>query len=142
MKEETNVEVHEFESVKEFTELETEKKLLEYELEKVKKRINEISPGIMDQFADNGIKNLNMNGRSVFIERKLWAKISDGKTKEEAIEAIKDAGYGILVSEGYNSQQLSSLLREFDKNGKDLPEQFKEVIEASEVFKLKSRKAS
>jgi len=133
---------YEFESVKEFTELEKEKKKLEYELEKVKKRIATISPAIMDQFADNGIKNLNIHGRTVFIERKIWAKISETKTKEEAIEAIKDAGFGILVSEGYNSHQLSSLLREFDKDGKEFPEQFKGVIEASEVFKLKSRKTS
>ncbi len=142
MSEEITEEKFGMESVREFAELEKEKKKLEYELEKVKKRISAISPNIMDQFADNGIKNLNVDGRTIFIERKIWAKISDEKTKEEAIEAIKDAGYKILVSEGYNSQQLSSLLREFDKNGKDLPEQFKGVIEASEVFKLKSRKAS
>jgi len=129
------------ERLREFTSLEKEKKNLEYELEKVKKKIANISQPIMDEFADKGIKNINIDGRTVYIERKVWAKIADDKTKEEAIQAIKDAGYEILVSEGYNSQQLSSLLRELERSGK-FPEEFKGVIEASEVFKLKSRKAS
>jgi hypothetical protein len=69
-----------------------------------------------------GLKNAPLDGGpTVYSERKLWAKLDVDEDADEnerkarkaaAIAALKEAGLGEYVEEGFNSNSLSAVIRE------------------------------
>jgi len=72
-------------------------------------------------------------GVTVFTKTLIWAKYDD---RNKAIKALKKAGLGEMVAEGFNAQTLASYLREQDKAEQELPESFEGVIESNPVQTL------
>ena len=71
---------------------------------------------------------LSLKNTGVVINRKttIWAHLPQGH--EKAIEVLKSTGHGNLVAENFNSNSLSSLLRELIK-ANEVPKEFKGVID-------------
>jgi len=111
-----------------YVELFKEKQNLEKKLEKIKKRLKQLESGLIDQLLQNNMTRISVDEKTVYIRNQIWAKISN---KEKAIEALRAEGYDDYVKPGYNSNQVSKLLRELDERDEDLPVSFKGVIEPS-----------
>jgi len=106
--------------------LHKQKKQLEAELKDTKESIAKVEEALINSLLDNGMEKISLNGHTAYINNTTWAKISD---KERAIELLKDEGYGDYIKEGYNSQQISRLLRDFEENEQDIPASFKGIID-------------
>jgi len=128
--------------LKEFAKIDTEISDMELKLKMLKKRKAEIDPVLQEQFASAGIQNINVDGRTVYISTKIWAKKEDGVTDADVVEALKQAGLGdSYVAEKFNHQSLSALIREWVNNDEPFPEVFKGIIGYVENVQVTSRKA-
>lgn len=126
--------------IEEFVSLAQQRRELEAKLDTVVHRIGELEPRVLEEMADAGIPSFrHASGCTVYTERKIWAKIAAGATKEDVVEALKAAGYDMYVTETYNTNSVSALLREWERDNQPLPVQLEGKIEASEVYKAKVR---
>jgi len=126
------------ELLKSFVEQTKWKKELEENLKIVKAKLASIEPVLMDNFVEDGLTSAKIDGLNVYIHKQIWAKYDD---KEKAIAVLKTTGYNEYVSETFNTQSVSSLLRELDAEGKNPDDIFAGVITKNEVFSLRTRKA-
>lgn len=123
---------------KEFVHLDTMIKDLDRSLKDAKKKREELGKKIMDQMVDEEINRISLNGKTLYIKRTIWAKYPN---REDAIQALKDAGLDEYVKENFNNMQLSAFLREKVEAEEPLPEAFAGRIEPNEVFQVVSVKA-
>jgi len=107
---------------KNYIELDNQKKKLKQELDKVQEKMTSVEQGLIDMLIENDMSKIAVSDRLAFIHTTTLATTTD---KLMAIKALKDAGYGDLVSEGFNSQQLSKLIRDLEEEESDSPETFK-----------------
>lgn len=124
--------------LKEFSDIENQEDELEAKLKVLKDRKKMLIDPILDNMIDEGIDNIRINGRTIYIKSEIWAKVLD---KEKALDVLKEAGMDEYIRTGYNHQSLSAYVREQIKNGEELPEAFKGVIGANETQKVVSRKS-
>lgn len=127
--------------LKEYVQMSALKKSIEEELESVKVRLAEIEPQLLDEFAEAGMQSANIDGHTIYIQRQLWAKVEDGASKDDVILGLKAAGYSDYVNETYNTQQVSALLREWDKQELPIPAPLEGKLGSTEKFSLRVRKA-
>lgn len=127
--------------LEQFIQLNEQKKQLEAELEKVKDTIAELQTILLDQFGDNGMSKISLNGSTVFLKRQLWASAKDGDYKR-ACQALIDSGLDHLVNTRFDTNSLSSFVREQDELGIELPTLLKDTIKVTEKFSLQVRKSS
>jgi len=128
------------EQLKRFVALEERRKELEGEIDRIKAEATEIESALMPQFEQAGIERVSVDGRTVYIERRLWAAAKNGD-KPALCKALKRARLSDFVQETFNSQSLSALVREWDREGRAMPPSLREVLEVSEVFKLRTRRS-
>lgn len=128
------------EQLKRFVALEERRRELEGEIDRIKAEATELESSLMPQFEQAGIERVSIDGRTVFIERRLWASAKNGD-KLAVCKALKRARLSEFVQESFNSQSLSALVREWDREGRPVPPSLREVLEVSEVFKLRTRRS-
>ena len=132
--------------LKPYVDLIKKKTLLEEQLRDVKARLDDLEPQIAESFQKEGIQSTNVDGYTVYLNRQLWAGAANGD-KEAMFAALKiypDESWSFLVRDNVNSQQLSARVREcdLDANGMPiLPDELKQVIKVSEVFRIGARKS-
>lgn len=134
----------EIDPIKRWGELKDRKSALEEELDEVKKAIAELDAQIQESFIDEGVQNIKVDGHTVFLYRQVWAKKVDPEMDSQFIcDALGAAGLGDFVKEGYNSQTLSSWLREQEQpDGTfSLPPELEGVIEAAPKYEIRRRKS-
>jgi hypothetical protein len=128
------------EQLKRFVALEERRKQLEDEVDGIKAEAAELESALMPQFEQAGIERVSIDGRTVYIERKLWAKAKDGD-KPAVCKALKRCRLGDYVEETFNTNSLSAYVRELDREGKPLSPALASVLDVSEVFKLRTRRS-
>jgi len=124
--------------LKQFIQLERRRRELEAEIDTIKAESAELEASLLPQFEQAGMERVAIDGRTVYIERKLWAKAKNGD-KQAVCKALKRARLGDYVSETYNSNSLSAYVRELDREGRSMSPGLAKVLEVSEVFKLRTR---
>jgi len=95
---------------------------------------------LLPEFERNGLEKVSIDGRTVYLERKLWAKAKDGD-KAAMCKALKRAHLGDFVEQTFNTNSLSAYVRELDREEKPLPPSLRKVVEISEVYKLTTRRS-
>jgi len=128
------------EELKRFVALEERRRQLEAEVETLKTEAAELEQRLLPQFEQEGFEKITVDGRTVYVERRLWAKAKDGD-KAAVCKALKRARLGDYVEETFNTNSLSAYVRELDREERPLPPSLREVLEVSEVFKLKTRRS-
>ena len=83
------------ESLKEFVELDKEEEDLTKKLKRITLRKEKLDPAIQDNFATEGIKNININGRTIYLHNAPYIKLLG--TKDEAIAAVKKSELEYLI---------------------------------------------
>lgn len=117
-----------------------QKRLLEAKLKEVKAEADALEAKLLKDFEDSGTDKVRVDGVTVYLHRQLWAGAVDGD-KEAACAAIKAAGFAEYVSESFNAQSFSALVREWDKQGEPMPPEFEGKIKVSEVFQIRTRRS-
>lgn len=125
----------------EFMEMYELKRDLEAELKSVTERIGELEPPLLEYFALTGTERVTRNGLTAFLHSQLWAKIEEGATKADVIEGLREAGLADYVSETYNSNQVSALLREWAEQELPIPGPLQGKLGATEKHSIRVRKA-
>jgi hypothetical protein len=128
------------EELKRFIALDDRRRQLEAEIDSVKAEVAELEQLLLPEFERNGVERVSIDGKTIYLERKLWAKAKDGD-KAAVCKALKRCRLGDYVEETFNTNSLSAYVRELDREGRDLPPSLREVLEVSEVFKLRTRRS-
>jgi len=126
--------------LKRFVVLEERRRQLEAEIDSIKAEAADLEQRLLPQFEQSGMERVTIDGRTVYVERKLWASAKNGD-KQALCKALKRARLSEFVQETFNSQSLSALVREWDRDGRPMPPSLREVLEVSEVFKLRTRRS-
>jgi len=126
--------------LKRFVALEERRKQLEAEVDTIKIEAAELEERLLPQFEQSGMERVAIDGRTVYVERKLWAKAKEGN-KPAVCKALRRCRLGDYVEETFNTNSLSAYVRERDRDGRPLPPSLAVVLDVSEVFKLRSRRS-
>lgn len=124
--------------VREFIKLKSRKKALALELRMIESDIERLEPQILEEFIDQGVSGMTVDGKPVFLKSQIRASpVRFGDEDADAAyqrtcEALKNAGWGELVSPRFNSNTLSSYVRELFNEGGSLPEGLKAVLKITE----------
>lgn len=127
-----------------WAELDQQRAALEAEVKKVKAQLAELEPRVLEHFERNGIQSIKAGGRTVYLERKLWACKAEGVEApgKDLHDILARAGYPEYASEGVSWQGLSAFFREREKDGEEpVPAELREWFGVSEQFKIRGRKA-
>jgi hypothetical protein len=135
--------------------LDDRKRQLKADLESVMADLDEINEAVQAQFADNGIDNIRLDGRTVYISCDRWPRAKGGD-KPALVEALRRNGLEQYVKEDFNTQSLRGLTNEMIRNyeaeltperratfsvNDAIPEGLRDYLEITEVYNVKSRKA-
>jgi|TARA_Y100000034_G_scaffold132852_1_gene196837 hypothetical protein len=126
-----------------FVELAVEKRGLSARLKEVGREMEGLQEKLLEYFTQHGYSKMTISGTTVYVHRQLWAGPLAGDYPTACLAMI-EAGdeWQEMVHERFSTQQLSARVRELDKEGEELPDELKEVINVSEVFSLRTRKGS
>ena len=115
------------EELKRFIALEERRRQLETEIDVVKAEAAQLEQLLLPEFERNGLEKVSIDGRTVYLERKLWAKAKDGD-KAAVCKVLKRAHLGDFVEETFNTNSLSGYVRELDREEKPLPPNLRDVL--------------
>ena len=125
--------------IKELVTLDKEKAELDSRLDEIKQRRADIATVVEDMMIDAGIDKITIDGRTVHIASQIWAKVES--TKEQVINALKEAGLEEYITVGYNSQSLSAYVRNELEANQELPEALRGHLGHSTKTYVRSTKA-
>ena len=139
--------------VNEYIELDDQRKGKEGEVEKIKERMTELEPQIMERFENAGMQSMkSKQGTVIYIRRDLWSGAKEG-AEVLLLESLKAVGLGDMVREKVNTATLSAYVREQEKEqfGSNvtaspdeilgvLPEALRGVIAITERFSLRTKR--
>lgn len=131
-----------------YTSYANHKTRVDSEAKRIAKKMAQIEEAVISTFQDNVLEKWTSNGRTLSLRRELWAGHKEDQ-KENLLEALKTAGLGEYVSEGYNVMSLSAFVREADPDKQltpeeivaSLPAEIQPFIKVSEKIKIGHRKA-
>ena len=115
------------------------KQEIEAELLGIKESIKQSVPGVLSFFEKKGVENIKVDGVTLFTKREIWAKYNEGFDTNTAAEYLAKNGYEDFAKPKTNLQGLNALLRECDKEGREIPAAIGHVVKSSEIFKVGHR---
>ncbi len=121
------------ESYIKFINLTARKKELKELSKDVQEQLDILEKPLIEQLIESPMDKLCMQGKTVFLKDVVVAKISD---KDQAIALLKADGFTEYISEKYNYNSISKLVRDqLDEFG-EVPESFGEVIKPLTITRL------
>ena len=129
-----------FSSAEELRLLKEEKKQLEARAKELGTRIEAMEEALTDGMAERELEKFSYKGHTFYLNSRLYASPAAGR-KEDMIAAMKENGYGDLVTETVNAQTLASFIREQrEATGLDVPEWLGEKVTVFEKATIGIRK--
>lgn len=117
-----------------------EKKELEAKTKEVNARIEELDRELSDAMADAECDKFTRNGSTFYLNSRLYASPAAGG-RDALIHALKDNGYGSIVTETVNANTLASFCKEqMTANEDELPEWLSGVVNTFEKVTVGIRK--
>jgi hypothetical protein len=106
------------EPLREFVSLETRKKQLDAELKAAKQRLDELEEVIIPQFIEEGVPSMTVEVDGVKRTLSIYPDVyaSPLNDREEVVDALKQSELGQYVAENYNTNSLTSFVREVWKD--------------------------
>ena len=136
--------------LKDFVGLTEEKRRITAQLEHIQGELDALSEVLLDQFADEGVRNVNIDGHTIYLQAQLWASAVDGDY-ERACDALEQSGLGEFVGRRFNSNQLSAWVREHTRDeagnypdtlDEHLPVAFLGSIKAEKKWTVRARRSA
>jgi len=133
------------EEAREFADMTKRKRDLQSQVDTLTELLTAKEEVLLTRFGDEGLESvkikLGKEAFTLFPRREIWASPVPGEEKK-LFSLLRRNHYGDLIKEKVNTQSLSALVREFDKDGKKLPAAWAKVVKVTEKFKIGTRKAA
>lgn len=121
-------------------ELKDRKKDLDLEIKGITAEIERLDMELSDAMAEAECERFSRNGSTFYLNTRLFASPVAGR-KDEMIMALKDNGYGDIVTETVNANTLSSFVKEqMVLNADEVPTWLSDVINTYEKVSVGIRK--
>lgn len=127
--------------VKRYRDLREAQKRSKAESEGLREEADRLEQELLEDFVEEGVQNVRVDGSTVFLHRQIWAGKEEGVETPAVVSALKTAGLGHLVGENYNGQTLAAYLRDLDRNEEPMPAELVGVIKPVEVFQIRQQRA-
>ena len=121
--------------------LQEKKKELEAEAKAIGAEIEELDLALSDAMADAELDRFSRNGSTFYLKSRLFASPAAGR-KDEMMQALKENGYGSLVTETVNANTLASFIKEQrEATGEDIPTWLGDTVSTYEKVSVGIRKS-
>ena len=84
--------------IRAYVHLRAQQHAAEAEAESFKDQANRLQDELLEQFAEEGVKKISVDGVTTYLHRVLWAKVEEGASREQVVEGLKSCGLGQFVS--------------------------------------------
>lgn len=129
-----------FEMADELKAYKEKKKELEAEVKAVTAEIERLDLELSDAMAEAEVERFSRNGSTFYLSSRLYASPAAGM-KEELFQALKDNGFGSIVTETVNANTLASFVKEqMAENNEEVPAWLTEKISTYEKVSVGIRK--
>ena len=131
------------ENLKQFLALQQERAEIEARDKELAAQLACLEKQILTEFERTGINSVSIDGKVLFLYRKLVSRAKDGD-KGRLIKAMRECGMAEYVKDDptYNTQSVEAWVRAQLDEGQPLPEPLKEALEITELFFVRTKKAS
>ena len=117
-----------------------QKKELDAQVKEVIAEIDRLDLALSDAMAEQEVDKFSRNGSTFYLNTRLYASPAVGR-KEELFQALKENGYGAIVTETVNANTLSSFVKEqMAENNEEIPAWLSEKISTFEKVSVGIRK--
>jgi hypothetical protein len=125
--------------VRRYKELREAQAASDAEAKAIKEEADKLEAELVEAFGEAGVQNLNVDGKTVYLHRSVYARRCEGIGLEDVKAALRAAGAGDLVTETVNANTLSAYVRELteDDDAPGLPEPLVGVLEPGERFGMR-----
>ena len=121
-------------------ELKDRKKDLDLEIKGITAEIEKLDMELSDAMAEAECERFSRNGSTFYLNTRLFASPVAGR-KDEMITALKDNGYGDIVTETVNANTLASFVKEqMVLNADEVPTWLTDVVSTYEKVSVGIRK--
>lgn len=121
-------------------ELKDRKKDLEAEVKAITAEIDRLDLELSDAMAEAECERFSRNGNTFYLNTRLFASPATGR-KDDMIFALKDNGYGDIVTETVNANTLASFVKEQKAlNADEVPAWLADVVNIHEKVSVGIRK--
>ena len=118
-----------------------QKKDLESQVKTLGSEIEELDKELSDAMAESELDKFSRNGSTFYLSSRLYASPAGGR-KDEMILALKENGYGDIVTETVNANTLASFCKEqMTENNDELPSWMTDVVSTYEKVSVGIRKS-
>ncbi|MBQ8837187.1 MAG: hypothetical protein IJ002_06745 [Clostridia bacterium] len=122
-------------------ELKDRKKELDTEAKAVSSEIDRIELELSDAMAEAECERFSRNGSTFYLNSRLFASPASGR-KDDMILALKEHGFGDIVTETVNANTLASFIKEqMAVNADEVPAWLADVVSTYEKVSVGIRKA-
>lgn len=125
--------------VRRYRELRAAQSASEAEGKAMKEEADKLEAELVEMFAEAGLQNLNVDGKTIYLHRSTYAQWQAGLEQDDKLELLRRAGAGDLIKDTVNAQTLNAYVRELvdvdDAPG--LPEPLRDVLELGERFAVR-----
>lgn len=116
------------------------KKEIDAESKELGAKIEELDLALSDAMAEAECERFSRNGSTFYLNTRLYASPIAGQ-KEAMFQALKENGYGGLVTETVNANTLASFVKEqMAENNDEVPGWISEVVNTFEKVSVGIRK--
>jgi hypothetical protein len=123
--------------IKKLQKLNIEKRDLDSRLKENSREYAQLETIVLDQFAEEGVDSIKVDGKLVKMGMLLWASPKNKDDRSEACEFLKENGLEAFVSETFNTTSISAHCRAIrDNDDEELPEGFEDVFKLTEKYKI------
>ena len=127
------------EKVRQYVELDKEKKELKSKLNIIQGVLTNLEEDVLEAFIEEGATSITVAGRTVSPRVQVWVSPKDGDY-ETACKALEAAGLGQFTGKRFNTQTVSSYVREILSEGDELPPELADVLKVTERHTISVRK--
>ena len=120
--------------------MQEEKKELEMRAKALGAEISELDLELSDAMTEAELDRFSRNGSTFYLKSRLYASPVAGR-KDELMQALKENGYGSLVTETVNANTLASFIKEQrEMTGEDVPAWLHDTVSTYEKVSVGIRK--
>lgn len=128
------------ELLSEFVALEHERREHEERLKIIGERLTKLQEPLLNHFADAGMQNASVSGLTVYVRMDRYCSKRGDASTDQVCAALKAAGCGYMVADGYNAQSLKSKVKEWIDAEAEVPPELASLLNIGEVARLATRK--
>ena len=128
------------EMVRKFVKLDEERKEVAEKLKGLQRQCDELQQPILDFFLQTGTTNVRIDGRLVHVVKRHKVIPRAGMSKDDVCDALIHTGNADLVTTSYHWTRMSSLVKQAEEAGEELPQELLDTIDIQEEFKVQTRK--